>query len=502
MHFQRFYDIKLAQASYLIGCQRTGEAVVVDPNRDIEQYVAAAAREGLRITHVTETHIHADFVSGARELAAATDALLLLSDEGGNDWRYAFAAEAHARLLRDGDRFRVGNIELEAMHTPGHTPEHLSFLVTDVPANAGAWGILTGDFVFVGDVGRPDLLERAAGYVGTMEAAARTLHRSLARFRLLPSHLQVWPGHGAGSACGKALGAVPSSTVGYEKRANWGLAATDEEEFVRMVLAGQPEPPRYFAQMKRINKEGPRVLGGLPRPKHLPAHALRDLTHAGAIVVDTRSALEYAAGHVPGTLNIPLDSGFTTWAGWLLPFDRDIHLLVDATACAHCVDAAVRDLAMVGLDRVAGVLGMDALTTWTLDGGELATVQQTTPAEVARVLGSEDTVVVDVRGRAEWEAGHLPGAENIPVGLLSDRIDELRGRERVVVHCQAGARSAIAASVLEAHGLTSVSNMSGGYVGWQHAGLPTQTANDELAAARARRSWSVDAVRAPAVEVS
>ena len=504
MYFQRFYDIKLAQASYLIGCQRTGEAVVVDPNRDIEQYVDAAGREGLRITHVTETHIHADFVSGARELAAATDALLLLSDEGGDDWRYAFAAEAQARLLRDGDQFRIGNIELEAVHTPGHTPEHLSFLVTDLSRDVAPWGILTGDFVFVGDVGRPDLLERAAGYEGTMEAAARTLYRSLERFQLLPNHLQVWPGHGAGSACGKALGAVPSSTVGYEKRANWGLAVTDEEEFVRMVLAGQPEPPRYFAQMKRINKEGPRVLGGLPRPKHLPAHALRDLTRAGAIVVDTRSALEYAAGHVPGTLNIPLDAGFTTWAGWLLPFDRDIHLLVDAAACSHCVDAAVRDLAMIGLDRVAGVLGVDALAVWTLDGGELATVQQTTPAEVAQLLESDDTTVVDVRGRTEWEAGHLPGVANIPVGLLVDRIDELRRYRRVVVHCQAGARSAIAASVLEAHGLTNVLNMSGGYVGWQHAGLPTRKPDEDSVAARTTRSWSpsVDAVRAPAVEVS
>jgi hydroxyacylglutathione hydrolase len=502
MHFQRFYGTQLAQASYLIGCQRTGEAVVVDPNRDVEQYVDAAAREGLRITHVTETHIHADFVSGARELAAATDALLLLSDEGGDDWRYAFAADAHARLLRDGDTFRVGNIELGAMHTPGHTPEHLSFLVTDRSANAGPWGILTGDFVFVGDVGRPDLLERAAGYAGTMEAAARTLHRSLARVSLLPSHLQVWPGHGAGSACGKALGAVPSSTVGYERRANWGLAVTDEAEFVRMVLAGQPEPPRYFAQMKRINKEGPRVLGGLPRPKHLPAHALRDLTRAGAIVVDTRSALEYAAGHVPGTLNIPLDAGFTTWAGWLLPFDRDIHLLVDATACAHCVDAAVRDLAMIGLDRVAGVFGVDALAAWTLDGGELATVQQTTPAEVARMLGAEGTIVVDVRGRAEWEAGHLPGVANIPVGLLAEHIDELRRGARVIVHCQAGARSAIAASVLEAHGLPDVVNMSGGYVGWQHAGLPTQTESEETDAAARSWSASADAVRTPAVGVS
>ncbi|CAA9340091.1 MAG: MBL-fold metallo-hydrolase superfamily, partial [uncultured Gemmatimonadaceae bacterium] len=263
MFFQRFYDTSLAQASYLIGCQQTGEALVVDPTRDARLYLDAAARERLRVTHVTETHIHADFVSGARELAHQAGAQLLLSDEGGAEWRYGYAGEAGAQLLRDGDRVAVGNVVVEALHTPGHTPEHLSFLVTDAPAHAGPWGILTGDFVFVGDVGRPDLLEKAAGQAGTMEAGARTLFRSLERFRALPDHLQLWPGHGAGSACGKALGAVPSSTVGYERRANWGVATLDEEEFVRLVLAGQPEPPRYFAEMKRVNRAGPRLLGGL-----------------------------------------------------------------------------------------------------------------------------------------------------------------------------------------------------------------------------------------------
>lgn len=483
MFFQRFYDPGLAQASYLIGCQRTGEAVVVDPNRDVEQYIAAATREKLRITHVTETHIHADFVSGARELAQRTGAELLLSDEGDADWKYAFATDAGARLLKDGDHVMVGDIRLEVMHTPGHTPEHISFMVTDTPAGAGPWGILTGDFVFVGDVGRPDLLERAAGHAGTMEAGARTLFRSLQRFRALPDHLQVWPGHGAGSACGKALGAVPSTTVGYEKIGNWGVATTDEAEFVRMVLAGQPEPPRYFAEMKRINKEGPRVLGstasgGRPRPTRLPALALDRLLREGEIVVDTRAAAEYAAGHVPGTLNIPLGGSFTTWAGWLLPYDRDVHLLVDDTGCSHadglsCVETAVRDLAMIGLDRVAGVVGTDALTAWQATGRPLATVAQTTPAEAAAMVARDEAVVVDVRGRAEWEAGHLPGVSNIPVGYLAERLGELPTDRPVIVHCQGGARSAIAASVLQARGLVNVVNMAGGYGAWVRAGLPT-----------------------------
>lgn len=478
MFFQRFYDTKLAQASYLIGCQQTGDAVVVDPNRDVEQYVVAAEREGLRVTYVTETHIHADFVSGARELAARTGAQLLLSDEGDRDWKYAFAEEARAILLRDGDSFLVGNIELEAIHTPGHTPEHLSFLVTDRPSGAGAWGILTGDFVFVGDVGRPDLLERAAGYAGTMEASARVLYRSLERFRMLPDHLQVWPGHGAGSACGRALGAVASTTVGYEKRANWALAPMSETEFVRAVLDGQPEAPRYFAQMKRINKEGPRVLGGFPRPAWLRAPALRTLVERGELVVDTRAAAEFASGHAPGTLNIPLGESFTTWAGWLLPYDRDVHLLVDA-GCAPCVEEVVRDLAMIGLDRVAGVIGADALETWTDAGHALQTVRQVTPVEAAQLVARGEAVVVDVRGHAEWAAGHLPATGNIPLGYLADRIDELPTDRLILVQCRSGARSAIAASVLERLGRTNVANVIGGIVAWERAGLPVEREPEE-----------------------
>lgn len=474
MFFQRFYDPKLAQASYIVGCQRTGEAVIVDPNRDVQQYVDAAAKEGLRVTHVTETHIHADFVSGARELAQRTNAQLLLSDEGDADWKYAFARDAGARLLKHGDSFMVGNIRLEVMHTPGHTPEHVSFIVTDTPAGAGPWGILTGDFVFVGDVGRPDLLEKAAGHVGTMEAAARTLFRSLRRFRALPDHLQVWPGHGAGSACGKALGAIPSSTVGYEKIGNWGVASTDEGEFIRMVLAGQPEPPRYFAEMKRINKEGPRVLGGLPHPTRVPAHALDDLLRKGEVIVDTRAAAEYAAGHVPGTLNIPLNASFTTWAGWLLPYDRDVYLLVDDSRCSHCTETAVRDLAMIGLDRVAGVVGTDALTAWTSGGRTLAALAQTTPTEAASMLARGKITIVDVRGRAEWEAGHPLGVANIPVGYLAARVRELPTDRPLVLLCQTGARSAIAASVLQARGLTNVVNLVGGFAAWQQAGLPLE----------------------------
>jgi hydroxyacylglutathione hydrolase len=468
MFFQRFYDTPLAQASYMIGCQRTGEAVVVDPNRDVRQYVDAAAHEGLRVTHVTETHIHADFVSGARELAQRTGARLLLSGEGGADWQYAYADQAGAQLLADGDHFMIGNIRIDVLHTPGHTPEHLSFVVTDTPAQAGPWGILTGDFVFVGDVGRPDLLERAAGMKGTMEAGARALFRSLERFRALPAHLQVWPGHGAGSACGKALGAVASSTVGYETLGNWGLTETDEDEFVRRVLDGQPEPPRYFSEMKRINREGPRILGERRPPARLPAEALDDVLRRGAAVVDTSRAAEFAGGHVPGTLNIPLDDGFTTWAGWLLPYDRDVYLIVDDDRLAS---EAVRDLATIGLDRVAGIFGRDALRAWSHAGGSLQRIPQATPREAAAMV-ARGAAMIDVRGHAEWEQGHVPGARNVPLGYLAQQVDELSTDRPIIVQCQSGRRSAIAASLLQARGRTNVVNLTGGYAGWTATALP------------------------------
>jgi len=470
MLLKRFYDTKLAQASYLIGCQRTGEALVVDPNRDVVQYVQAAAAEGVRITHVTETHIHADFVSGARELAARVGATLLLSGEGGDDWQYGFAAAADATLLRDGDRVTVGNVIVEVLHTPGHTPEHLSFLVTDGATSARPMGICSGDFVFVGDVGRPDLLERAAKVEGTMEASARTLFRSLERFRALPDYLQLWPGHGAGSACGKALGAVPTSTVGYERFANWAVGTTDETEFVRIVLDGQPEPPAYFAQMKRINREGPAVLGGMPRAEQRPPSALADALAARATVIDTRPIDAFVAGHVPGTLNVPLNKSFTTWAGALAAYDRELLLLVESASAA---DEAVRDLVMIGLDGARAFVTVDALDVWSADQGPLAIGDRQDVAAVAPRIAAGTVTVLDVRNRSEWEAGHLAGALHVPLAELQARIDEVPRDRPLVVHCQGGSRSAIAASVLRGQGIVDVTDMAGGYGGWAKSGQKT-----------------------------
>ncbi len=472
MIVKRFYDEKLAQASYLIGCGRSGAAIVIDPNRDAAQYVRAAESEKVKITHVTETHIHADFVSGTRELAAATGAAIYLSAEGGPDWQYAFAKQADATLLRDGDTIAVGNVVITALHTPGHTPEHLTFLVTDTAAADEPIAAVTGDFVFVADIGRPDLLEKAANVAGTMEPAARALFASLRRFKNeQPDWLQIWPGHGAGSACGKGLSAVPQSTVGYERRFNWAFSIDDEDEFVRAVLEGQPEPPKYFAQMKRINKVGPQVLGGFQKPRELPSDELAARLDAGALVIDTRRAARFAEGHVPGTLNIPLDKSFNTWAGWLVPYDRDFYLITDQD-CASCAEEAARDLAMIGLDRLAGYFRGDAVERWARGGRKLATVPQQDSAALAARINVGEVAVIDVRGRGEWEGGHIPGVKNIPLGYLEDHLHEIPTDRPVVVHCQSGARSAIAASLLQARGLGNVINLTGGFAGWEKAGNP------------------------------
>jgi hydroxyacylglutathione hydrolase len=468
MLFRRFYDDQLAQASYLIGCQATGEGIVVDPNRDVDQYIAAAESEGITISSVTETHIHADFVSGARELAGRTGAKMLLSDAGPPEWKYAFAGDPRFVPLRGGERVKIGNIVVEPAHTPGHTPEHLSFLVTDGATSTEPMGILTGDFVFVGDVGRPDLLEKAAKVSGASDGSARELFRSLRRFAELPDHLQVWPGHGAGSACGKGIGAVPTSTVGYERRTNWALGIKEEDAFVRQVLEGQPEPPRYFGVMKRVNRDGPPILGRMPSPERVAESRLPLLLQEGATVVDTRAAAAFAGGHIPGTINITLNRSFATHAGSLLPYDQDLYLILDGSP--NGVQLAARSLVMIGLDRVAGYFGPEAIELWASSGHPLATIPQITVSELAARPGN-GAVLLDVRGESEWLGGHLPGAVLIPLPELIDRMQEIPEGRPVIVACQSGSRSAIAASLLRAYGRSEVTNLAGGFSAWVGAGM-------------------------------
>jgi hydroxyacylglutathione hydrolase len=475
MLLERLYDDGLAQAAYLLGCESTGTAILVDPNRDVQRYIQAAARRKMRIVMVTETHIHADFASGARELARRTGAKLLLSDEGGAGWRYAFATDDGATLLHDGDTFQLGAVRISVRHTPGHTPEHVCFLVTDTLASERPVGMFTGDFIFAGDVGRPDLLERAANEAGTMDALARRLYQSLEATADLPDYLQIWPGHGAGSACGKSLGSMPSSTLGYERVANWAFQARDENAFVREVLAGQPEPPKYFARMKAINRDGvPTAPDVSHPPRALELSELQQLMRGGAPVIDVRSTADFAKAHIPGTINIPVGTSFSTWAGSLIPYDEDIVLLADDD---DRLRRARMMLAQVGHDRVVAVARREVREAWARDVGPLRSTEQLTVDAVAHDNGR---LVVDVRNTPEWDAGHLPKAEHHYLGDLAESMKDVPRDTPIALHCQGGTRSAIAASVLQAEGFTNVANVSGGFRAWQAAGLPVVSEQSDI----------------------
>ena len=451
MIVKRFFEPLIAQNSYLIGCAAADEAIVIDPNRDVQQYIDAAEAADLQITHVAETHIHADFLSGARELARRTGARLCLSDEGDANWKYQYD---HDRKLKDGDRITIGNVKLDVLHTPGHTPEHITFLVTDGAVADQPIAAVTGDFVFVGDVGRPDLLEKAANMAGTMEAGARTLWASLQKLKPYHDWLQIWPGHGAGSSCGKGISAVPHSTLGYERLFNWAFTSKSEADFVQNVLSGQPDPPPYFAVMKRLNRDQGSGIGDQGVGIREVQSAIGETVSKGGLVIDTRPAVEYAKAHVPGTLNIPLNGSFVTWAGWLIPYDRDFYLVTDR------IEEVRKALALIGLDRIAGYFPPAA-------AAGIETIEQMSVDELAKSGPSNGIVVIDVRNDSEWSEGHIPNAVHIPLGQLAQRIDEVPATDNVVVQCQGGGRSSIAASLLKKMGRKNVANLAGGYRAWQ-----------------------------------
>lgn len=472
MYLQRFFDEPLAQASFLVADMVSHEAIVIDPNRDVEPYLQAAAAQKFKIVGVTETHIHADYCSGTRELAQRAGARAYLSDEGDADWKYAWATEPNVTLVKDGSVIRAGQVRLDVMATPGHTPEHISFTLTDEAASSEAVGVFTGDFVFVGDVGRPDLLERAANMKGTMEKGARTLYASLAEFRKhSPGHLMLWPGHGAGSACGKALGGLPVTTLAYERLTNWAVRCESESEFVQEVLSGQPEPPAYFKHMKRINKEGPPILGPFREPPRLPGSDIVAAVERGAPVVDLRATREVLAGGIPGVLAIPTGGSFTNWAGWLLPYDQPLLLLANDLAR---VRAAVRQLAMIGLDHVAGWFGPDAFEAWASARGPLAVTESLDAAEVFARAQRGEVHMLDVRGTSEYAAGHVPGALHVPLGELGARAGELPRDKPIALYCGGGTRSRIGVSVLRKAGFDQLLDQGGGFAGHVEAGLPVE----------------------------
>ena len=468
MLVRQITDDHLAQNAYLIGCQQTGEAIVIDPERDIERYVEAAANENLRLVAATETHVHADFLSGVRELASRLpDLRVYLSAEGGPDWQYQWPAadRRDVTLLKDGDSFRIGNIELRAWHTPGHTPEHVSFMITDHGGGASEpMGVASGDFVFVGDLGRPDLLETAAGVQGDREPSAQRLHESAREFLELPDFLQVWPGHGAGSACGKALGAIPTTTVGYERRFSPAIAAAvrGTQPFVDFILSGQPEPPAYFARMKQLNLSGPAVLGALPAPPRLDERA-RVETARHVQLVDTRNDRQaFMRGHTAGAFYAPFDKTFPTVVGSLLDPEKPIVLLIDEAN----LDAAVRDLVRIGYDHVRGWAPIESLAPFKEAGGRVETIESIDFEQFERRRQAGPMTVLDVRGASEYEARHVPGAINVAHTRLRAAPPVFPSDTPVYVHCAAGARSAVSSAWLAARGVPVV-HVDGSFSGWK-----------------------------------
>jgi hydroxyacylglutathione hydrolase len=478
MIFRQVFDEKLAQYAYLVACERTGEAILVDPERDVDRYIRLAEREGVRIVAVAETHIHADFLSGARELADRYGARLFLSGAGGEDWRYEWIEDGDydVRLLADGDDLSIGEIRIDVLHTPGHTPEHLSLLVTDGGGGADRpMGLLTGDFVFVGDLGRPDLLESAAGMAGEMEPAARRLFHSAERFLELPDHAQVWPGHGAGSACGKSLGAVPQSTVGYERFENGAIRAMreGEEAFVQEILSDQTDPPLYFARMKRLNQHGVPPLGPLPVPRPLAASDVGPLaarlTEGEVAVIDTRvNTRAFMRRHLPGSLYAPLERAFPTDVGSVLDDPGlPIYLVLEEGR----VEEAVRDLVRIGFDRIEGTLTPETLEAFFGgDEGERTGTRAAIPEidfdELERERHDEGALVLDVRYGTEHAEAHVPGAMNVAYTRLPERLREIPADRTLLVHCSTGVRSAVAAAYLAREG-RSVKYVGGRFSRWR-----------------------------------
>jgi len=456
MTIKQFEVPGLAQYSYMVSSE--GEAVVIDAMRDFDRYTAYAAEHGLKITQITETHIHADFAAGSVGLAEATGAKLALSgyDEG-ELYQYAMPR----RRLKDGDAIRVGRLRLEPLHTPGHTPEHLSFVLYDVERSVTEpVALFSGDFLFVGSLGRPDLLGEEAK-VGLAHELYRSVHERIAG---LPDSVLVYPGHGAGSLCGAGMSEGAESTLGYE-RATQHLFRLSEEEFVKDILASVPPMPVYYPRMKRLNAAGAPSVAVLPSGRAIPASELKwMIAGSGATVLDLRTPKAFGAGHIRGALNIGAGQNLSLWAGWLLDPERPLVLVGEGGDDEESRRALVR----VGLDGIAGFLA-EGMAGWTEAGYETAKTALVSATEIA---GREDGLLfVDVRNDGEWASGHIAGAEHIMLGDLPRRMDVLRKDAPLVAVCGSGYRASVAASLLQAHGFERVSVLDGGMSAWQEQGL-------------------------------
>ncbi len=460
MIIDRIYTPGLAQVAYIVADADAGVAAVIDPRRDVGIYLDWAEAHRVRIVAILETHIHADFVSGARELAASTDAPILVSRTG----KQAFATD----YLDDGDELPVGALRLRALATPGHTPEHLAYLLFDPAHGSDPVALFSGDALFVGEVGRPDLL----GEDETQRLATQLYH-TIERLKTLPDDLVVYPGHTAGSACGKKIGDAPTTTIGQEKRGNYAFHAASENEFVERVLADMPPSPTYYPILKRVNKTGATPLADLPPGAALTPADVADHLTRGGLVVDARTPEAFGAGHIPGAVFAGLGPNFTTWMGWLAPYDRDVALVLDDD---RRYDEARTELHRIGIDRVAGFLA-GGMRAWVDDGRPIRTLPQLTVQEVARQRTGHDTLaVLDVRGDDEWDAGHVAGAAHRFAGeIIHGATPSVSADQPTAVICGSGYRASVAASILEGRGYGDLRNVIGGMEAWEAAGLPEES---------------------------
>jgi glyoxylase-like metal-dependent hydrolase (beta-lactamase superfamily II)/rhodanese-related sulfurtransferase len=460
MYFQQFYLTCLAHASYMLGSD--GVACVVDPQRDVSLYLDEARGQGLEIRYVIETHLHADFVSGHAELAARTGAKIYVGAAGG-------ALFPHVDV-HDGDEIRFGRLILRFLETPGHTVESISIAVTDLDRGPQPWAVLTGDTLFIGDVGRPDLSKDK-----TPQELAGMLYHSL-HDKLLPlgDDVEVYPAHGAGSLCGKQMRAERQSTIGKERALNYALRAANQEEFVRLVTADLPERPSYFAADAEMNRTGAGALAEAKPLVHLSPDEIVLEQKRGAVVLDTRAAVEFAAGHVPGAIHIPLAGAFAPTAAALLGVDQDIVLVAEDE---EALEESRLRLARVGLERVIGLLE-GGMPGWVERNMPVSQILQIPANELRRELSEDPAAVqvVDVRRAEEWKHGHIDGALHKPLDRVEKTLDDLDRARPVVVHCKGGARSAIACSLLERAGFENVANLTGGLDAWQAFGFPLTAA--------------------------
>jgi hydroxyacylglutathione hydrolase len=465
MYLRQFVIDGLGHISALIADEGSGAAAVVDPRRDVDVYLDEAHRRDLRITHVLETHLHNDFISGARELASLTGAVHAIG--AGAELAYSHHG------VGDGERLDLGSLRVTALDTPGHTPEHVSYSVADRSRAEEPLLLFTGGSLLVGSVGRTDLLG-----VEHAEAYARDMYVSLHE-KLLPHEdfVAVLPTHGGGSLCSKSIASTPNSTIGFERRHNELLGIDDVEEFCRQLTQGQPAYPGYFGRMRPINRAGPRPLGALPVPVPLPVSRARELLAGSHLLLDLRHPAAHASGHVPGSVSIPAGSGFATWLGWVVPPDRPLVLLLERP---DQWDDAVRQALRIGYEEVVGYV-QGGLPAWQEAGGPVESTGRLSVGDLRRELlangarhGKHASLVLDVRQRDEFEEGHVPGAVHLHAGDLPDRLAALPRDAEILTICASGYRSSVAASLLRQAGFKHVSWVSGGVPAWSAAGYPVE----------------------------